>query len=575
MNFAPSPVLTLTLPPWRSRLLLAVFAGGFAFLIGRAVYLQGLHNDFLQAKGESRYSRVLEIPANRGRISDRNGEPIAISTPVKSIWAAPDEVHMDKQQVARLASLLELSPREIQKRLKDARGEFVFLKRQVSPETAARVAELRIPGLSESREYRRYYPLGDVMAHVLGFTGADDVGQEGVELAFQEQLAGKPGSRRVIKDRLGQIVEDVESIRAAQNGRDLALALDSRIQNVAFTQLKSAVLRHRARAGAIVVMDVNTGEILALANVPTYNPNNRSRLSGAQLRNRAVTDTFEPGSTLKPFTIALALESGRVRPDTVIATGSGSLTIGPATIHDAHAERALTVAQVIQKSSNVGAAKIALSLTAQSMWEMFEHVGFGAPPGLDFPGEASGKLRPYRTWRTIEQATMSYGHGISVSLVQLIRAYSIFARDGELVPLSLLKVDAPPVVRRVVSAQTARMVRAMLELAVQRGGTAPRAQIAGYRVAGKTGTAHKQEDGHYATDKYVSSFVGFAPASRPRLAIAVMIDEPTGEYYGGKVAAPVFAEVMASALRILDVAPDAPIKPIELPDESDEIKESV
>jgi cell division protein FtsI (penicillin-binding protein 3) len=575
VNFAPSPVLTLTLPPWRSRLLLGVFAAAFAFLLGRAVYLQGLHNDFLQAKGESRYSRVLEIPANRGRITDRNGEPIAISTPVKSIWAVPEEVRMDRQQLTRLSALLELPAREIQKRLKDARGEFVFLKRQVPPETAARVAELRIPGLSESREYRRYYPGGEVMAHVLGFTGADDVGQEGVELAFQDQLAGKPGSRRVIKDRLGQIVEDVESIRAAQNGRDLTLAIDSRIQNVAFGQLKSAVLRHRARAGAIVVMDVATGEVLALANVPTYNPNNRSRLSGAQLRNRAVTDTFEPGSTLKPFTIALALETGRVRPDTLIATAPGSLTIGPATIRDAHAERALTVAQVIQKSSNVGAAKIALSLPAESMWEMFQHVGFGAPPGLDFPGEASGKLRPYRSWRTIEQATMSYGHGISVSLVQLIRAYSVFARDGELVPLSLLKIDAPPATHRVVSAQTARMVRAMLELAVHSGGTAPRAQIAGYRVAGKTGTAHKQEDGHYAPDKYVSSFVGFAPASHPRLAIAVMLDEPTGEYYGGRVAAPVFAEVMAAALRILDVAPDAPIKPIELPNESDEIKESV
>jgi cell division protein FtsI (penicillin-binding protein 3) len=575
VNFAPSPVLTLTLPTWRSRLLLAAFAAGFACLAGRSVYLQGLRNDFLQAKGESRYSRVLEIPANRGRITDRSGEPLAISTPVKSIWAVPEEVRMDPRQLARLAALLEIPAREIQKRIKEARGEFVFLKRQVSPETAARVAELRIPGLSESREYRRYYPGGDVMAHVLGFTGADDVGQEGVELAFQDQLAGKPGSRRVIKDRLGQIVEDVESIRAAQNGRDLTLALDSRIQNVAFGQLKSAVLRHRARAGAIVVMDVNTGEVLALANYPTYNPNNRNRLSGAQLRNRAVTDTFEPGSTLKPFTIAVALESGRVRPDTVIATAPGSLTIGPATIRDAHAERALTVAQVIQKSSNVGAAKIALSLPAESMWEMFQHVGFGAPPGLDFPGEAQGKVRPYRTWRTIEQATMSYGHGISVSLVQLIRAYSIFARDGELVPLSLLKLDAPPAAHRVISAQTARMVRAMLELAVQRGGTAPRAQIAGYRVAGKTGTAHKQEDGHYAPDKYVSSFVGFAPASHPRLAIAVMIDEPSGDYYGGKVAAPVFAEVMASALRILDVAPDAPIKPIDLPDESDEIKESV
>lgn len=575
MNFAPSPVLTLTLPPWRSRLLLVAFAGAFVFLLGRAVYLQGLHNDFLQAKGESRYSRVLEIPANRGRISDRNGEPVAISTPVKSVWAVPEEVRMDRRQLSRLAALLELPPREIQKRLKDARGDFVFLKRQIPPETAARVAELRIPGLSESREYRRYYPGGDVMAHVLGFTGVDDSGQEGVELAFQDRLAGKPGSRRVIKDRLGQIVEDVESIRAAQNGRDLTLALDARIQNVAFGQLKSAILRYRARAGAIVVVDVNTGEVLALANFPTYNPNNRSRLSGAQLRNRAVTDTFEPGSTLKPFTIALALESGRVRPDTVIATAPGSLSIGPAIIRDAHAERALTVAQVIQKSSNVGAAKIALSLPAEAMWEMFQHVGFGAPPGLDFPGEASGKLRPYRSWRTIEQATMSYGHGISVSLVQLVRAYSIFARDGELVPLSLLKLDAPPPVQRVVSAHTARMVRAMLELAVHRGGTAPRAQIAGYRVAGKTGTAHKQENGSYAPDKYVSSFVGFAPASRPRLAIAVMIDEPKGEYYGGKVAAPVFAEVMAAALRILDVAPDAPIRPIELPDESDEIRESV
>jgi cell division protein FtsI (penicillin-binding protein 3) len=575
VNFASSPVLTLTLPPWRSRLLLAGFAGAFMFLLGRAVYLQGLQNSFLQAKGESRYSRVLEIPANRGRITDRNGEPLAISTPVKSIWAVPDEVRMDRRQLTRLAALLDLPPREIEKRLKDTRGDFVFLKRQISPETAARVAELRVPGLSESREYRRYYPGGDVMAHVIGFTGVDDAGQEGVELAFQGQLAGKPGSRRVIKDRLGQIVEDVESIRAAQNGRDLALALDTRIQNVAFGQLKSAVLRHRARAGAIVVVDVNTGEVLALANFPTYNPNNRSRLSGAQLRNRAVTDSFEPGSTLKPFTIALALETGRVHPDTVITTAPGTLTIGPATIRDAHAERALTVAQVIQKSSNVGAAKIALSLPAEAMWEMFQHVGFGAPPGLDFPGEASGKLRPYRSWRTIEQATMSYGHGISVSLVQLIRAYSIFARDGELMPLSLLKLDVPPTPQRVVSAQTARMVRAMLELAVHSGGTAPRAQIAGYRVAGKTGTAHKQENGGYAPDKYVSSFVGFAPASRPRLAIAVMIDEPTGEYYGGKVAAPVFAEVMAAALRILDVAPDAPIKPIELPDESDEIKESV
>jgi cell division protein FtsI (penicillin-binding protein 3) len=435
---------------------------------------------------------------------------------------------------------------------------------------------LHIPGLFQSREYRRYYPSGDVMAHVLGFTGADDVGQEGIELAFQERLAGKPGSRRVIKDRLGQTVEDIESIKAAQDGNDLTLALDARIQNLAFSYLKAAVAQNRAKAGGVVVLDVDTGELLALANVPTYNPNNRSKLAGAQLRNRAVTDTFEPGSTLKPFTIALALEAGRVRPESVIQTAPGTLSIGGATIRDAHVERSLTVAQVIQKSSNVGAAKIALGLSPESMWEMFRDVGFGSVPGLGFPGEATGKVRPYRSWKPIEQATMSYGHGIAVSLVQLARAYSVFARDGELVPLSLVRVDAPPAGRRVMAPKTAVAVRAMLEMAVNRDGTAPRAQIVGYRVAGKTGTAHKEEDGAYAHDKYVSSFVGFAPASHPRLVVAVMIDEPSaGRYYGGTVAAPVFAQIMAGALRVLDVAPDGPMRPIELPPEGQEVKESV
>jgi len=576
MNFATSPVLTLTLPTWRSRLLLGVFLAGFVVLLGRAAYLQGLNNDFLQAKGESRYSRVIETPANRGRILDRNGEALAISTPVKSVWAIPEEVQLDRRELARLAGLLELPPRDIEKRLAGEDREFVFLKRQISPEIADRVADLHITGLFQNREYRRYYPGGEVMAHVLGFTGADDVGQEGIELAYQDVLAGKSGSRRVIKDRLGQIVEDVESIKGAQDGQDLALALDSRIQNLAFGQLKAAVEQHRAKAGSAVVLDVNTGEVLALVNYPTYNPNNRSRLSGAQLRNRAVTDTFEPGSTLKPFTIALALEAGRVRSNTVIQTWPGSLSIGPATIRDAHVERALTVAQVIQKSSNVGAAKIALSLPAQSMWQMFESVGFGAAPRLGFPGEATGKLRPYRSWRPIEQATMAYGHGISVSLIQLARAYSVFARDGDIVPLSLLRTDAPAAGQRVVSPETAHAVRAMLELAVQAGGTAPRAQIMGYRVAGKTGTAHKEENGGYAPNKYVSSFVGFAPASRPRLVIAVMIDEPTdGKYYGGTVAAPVFAQLMSGALRILDVQPDGPMEPIKLPADDEEIKESV
>jgi len=576
VNFATSPVLELKLPVWRSRLLALVIFSGFAVLTGRAVYLQGLHNDFLQAKGESRYGRIIEISANRGRITDRHGEMLAVSTPVKSIWAIPDEVKLEPPQLARLAALLEMPPQEIRKRIEETGRDFVFIKRQIPPEVADRVAELRIPGLFQNREYRRYYPGGEVMAHVLGFTGAEDAGQEGVELAFHDHLAGKPGSRRVIRDRLGQIVEDVESIRAAQEGKDLSLALDARIQSLAFSQLKAAVDQHRAKAGGIVVLDMSTGEVLALANLPTYNPNNRARLSGAQLRNRAVTDTFEPGSTLKPFTIATALESGRVTPQTLIQTAPGSLTIGTATIRDAHAEGMLTVEQVIQKSSNVGAAKIALSLPAESMWNMFQSVGFGAAPQLGFPGEANGRVRPYKTWRPIEQATMAYGHGIAVSLLQLAHAYSVFARDGEMIPLSLVRVDAPRTPQVVISVQTARRVRHMLELAVQPGGTAPRAQIMGYRVGGKTGTAHKQENGTYAAHKYVSSFVGFAPASSPRLVIAVMIDEPSnGQYYGGAVAAPVFARVMEGALRLTGVLPDAPMKPIELPAEGQEVKESI
>ncbi len=575
MNYAASPVLTLRLPLWRSRLLLALIAGGFLVLAGRAVYLQGLNNDFLQQKGESRYSRLLEISANRGKITDRHGEALAISTPVKSVWAIPEEVQFSSQQRAKLAALLELPQREIDKRLNEATS-FVYLKRQIPPEVAERVSELRIPGLFQNREYRRYYPGGEVMAQVLGFTGADDAGQEGIELAFQSTLAGKSGSRRVIKDRMGQIVEDTQSIREAQNGRDLALALDAKLQNLAFSQLKLAVDNNKAKAGAIVVLDARTGEVLALANLPTYNPNNRNRLSGAQLRNRVITDTFEPGSTLKPFTVALAIEDGKVTPESMIATASGSLSIGRATIHDAHHFGDMTVAQVIQRSSNVGAARIALSLPAEAMWGMFDKVGFGAAPHLGFPGAAGGKLRAYKSWRPIEQATMAYGHGISVSLLQLARAYTIFAHDGELMPLSLLRADAAPTGKQVISPATARKVRDMLELAVQPGGTAPQARVMGYRVAGKTGTAHKEENGGYAQHKYVSSFVGLAPASDPRLVIAVMLDEPSaGRYYGGAVAAPVFSAVMGGALRMLGVPPDAPLKPLELPSEGSEIKEGV
>lgn len=573
MSFAAAPAF-IRLPAWRARLVLIALVAAFAVMAVRAVYLQAVNTDFLQMKGESRFSRVLEVPATRGRILDRNGEAVAISTPVKSIWAIPEDVQATPGQLKQLARILELDVAELEKKFTDTSRDFVYLRRQIPPEQAEQVAEIGIRGIFSQREYRRYYPGGDGMAHVIGFTGAGDEGQEGIELAFQSSLAGRAGSRRVIKDRLGRIVEDIESIRAAQDGKDLTLSIDGKIQNIAFRVLKATVEAHKAKAGAIVALDVRSGEVLALANMPSYNPNNRGGLTGAQLRNRVMTDTFEPGSTLKPFTIALAVDEGRVRPDTMIRTAPGKYTIGNYTISDAHASGMLSVAQVIQKSSNVGAAKVALGLPREDMWDMFKRVGFGTSPALGFPGEAHGKVRKWRTWRPIEQATMAYGHGISVSLIQLARAYSIFARDGELVPLTLVKADMPVAGRRVISAETARAVRDMLEMAVQAGGTAPRARVMGYRVAGKTGTAHKQENRGYAAHRYIASFVGFAPVSDPRLLIAVMIDEPSnGQYYGGAVAAPAFAQVMQGALRRLGVPPDAPMRPIELPGEGEEVKE--
>jgi cell division protein FtsI (penicillin-binding protein 3) len=556
--------------------MLLILLGWFLALAARALYLQGLHNDFLQAKGESRYSRAMSLMATRGMIVDRNNEPLAISTPVESVAASPADIDLTSEQAVKLARLLEIETAELKRRLADTKREFVYLKRQLPPEQAAKIVELNVPGLFLQREYRRYYPAGEVTAHLIGFTDVDDKGQEALELAFEHSLAGKPGSRRVIKDRRGHIIEDIESIREPQHGEKLTLSIDARIQYLAFRELRKAVVEQRAKAGGIVVLDAQTGEVLAMANLPSYNPNNRGNLDPRRTRNRVVTDLFEPGSTLKPFTVAVALEAGKVKPDTLIQTSPGYLSIGNRTIHDAHPQGALTVSQVIQKSSNVGAAKIALSLSAESMWTLFKEVGFGTPPDSGFPGEVSGRLRAYSTWKPIEQATMAYGHGISVSLLQLARAYTIFARDGELPPLTLLKCDTPPELTRVLKPQTARAVRSMLELVVQPGGTAPRAQIAGYRVAGKTGTAHKLDGRHY-TNKYISSFVGFAPASNPRLIVAVMVDEASaGQYYGGSVAAPVFAAVMAGALRLLAVPPDAPVNNVVLPPPSaPEIKEEV
>jgi cell division protein FtsI (penicillin-binding protein 3) len=552
------------LPRLRAPFLFTLLLALFALLAARSLYLQWIDNEFLQEQGFSRYSRDLEVPAHRGRILDRFGEPLAISTPVKAIWAWPDKLEATPAQLKALAATLGVDPDALAARLNGGE-EFVYLKRSVAPDVAARVASLGIKGLHEDDEYRRYYPGGEVMSHVLGFTGDGDVGQEGIELAQQTWLGGAPGSRRVIINRRGDVVEDVANIRSPREGRDLELSIDSRLQYLAYRELKAAVEANKAKAGSMVILDSKTGEILALANCPSYNPNNHSHVARERMRNRALTDIFEPGSTLKPFTISAALESGKVQPSTLIDTAPGTLTIGAATIHDAHREGVLTVEQVIEKSSNVGAAKIALSLPAEKMWETLSGAGFGAAPKSGFPGEVSGRLRPAKSWRPIEQATIAFGHGIAVNLVQLARAYTIFATDGELKPVTLFKEAGPVAGAPVIKPATARAVRHMLELVTSAGGTAPKAQVPGYRVAGKTGTAHKLEGGNYV-NKYVSSFVGFAPVSNPRLVIAVMIDDPSaGQYYGGIVAAPVFSSVMGAALRLLGVPTDAPVNSLPLP----------
>ena len=561
MNYAAAIQTTgqIALPAWRSRVLFVMLLAGLAALLLRAIYLQGVNNAFLQQKGDARYGRVVDIHAHRGMITDRHGEPLAVSTPVESVWASPADVEFSMNQLLNLAKIVGLTPEELKSRLTDTSREFVYIKRQLPPEQAAKVVKLGIPGVSLQREYRRYYPGGEVTSHLIGFTDVDDNGQEGIELALQEQLGGKAGSQQVIKDRRGYIVEDVASLRAPKEGSDIALSIDSKIQSLAFREIKQAVEKHRAKGGSIVVMDARTGEVLALANWPSYNSNNREKPGMSVLRNHAVTDLFEPGSTMKPFTVAAALEAGKVRPGTVIDTAGGVLTLNGRKIHDTHPERALTVAQVIQKSSNVGTAKIALGLSPETFWRSLNENGFGALTGSEFPGEAAGKLRDYKKWRPIEQATMSYGNGISVNLLQLARAYTVFANNGELKPVTLRKQETPVAGVKIYSDATAQEVRDMMETVARPGGTAPLAQITGYRVAGKTGTAHKLENGKYV-DRYVASFVGMAPASDPRLIVAVMIDEPGGrEYYGGLVAAPVFSSVMGAALRMLSVPNDAPL----------------
>jgi cell division protein FtsI (penicillin-binding protein 3) len=560
--YTSSPLLASRTPVWRSKLIVAGIAFAFVGLAGRAAWVQVIGNDFYRKQGEVRFARTLDLPANRGRIFDRNGLLLATSVPVPSIWAIPEDVERDKAKLAKLAKLLEMPVSELMKKLEEDERSFVWLKRQVDEATARQVTALDIKGVYQRKEYRRQYPEGEAAAHVVGFTSIEDHGQEGVELAFNKDLAGHPGSRRVIKDRMGRIVEDVGEQVPPSDGRDLQLSIDSKVQFFAYQKLRDAVLEHKARAGSVVVLDVQTGEVLALANYPSYNPAKRQNLTGAQLRNRALTDSFEPGSTMKPFIAALALEKGLVTPTTPIQTAPGRITIGGSTIGDSHPHGVLTVAEVIQKSSNVGTVKMAMQMQPREMWELYTQVGFGQRPQLPFPGAVGGKLRAHKTWRPIEQATMSYGYGLSASLFQLARAYSVFARDGELVPVTLLKAEGPAAGVRVFKPENARAVRQMLHLATLNGGTAPKAQAMGYSVGGKTGTAHKQEGKGYAERKYRGWFVGLAPVDQPRIVVAVMIDEPSaGKYYGGDVAAPVFSATVQQTLRMLGVQPDMNVKP--------------
>lgn len=574
-----APVV-VKLPAWRRRVLLILVLLGFATLLGRSVYLQGVHKKFLQHEGDARYSRNLVLTSQRGKITDRNGQLLASSTPVESVWASPPDVEITATQTKEMATLLGLKANEISKKLVNTEREFVYLKRRISPELAKKVMALGISGIDLQREYKRYYPAEEVSAHLVGFTGpgdkgAGDKGLEGFELAMNKALSGTDGSRRVIKDRSGHIIEDLQAVKVPLDGRDVALSIDLRVQYLAYRELAKAVAANKAAAGSVIVLDAKTGEVLAMANVPTYNPNNPVNIKG-KTRNRAIIDNYEPGSTLKPVTAAAALESGQYTSETKINTAPGSLSIGPATIHDSHPQGVLTVAQVIQKSSNVGASKMALSLDKAFMWGIYNDLGLGRVEGIGFPGEAAGRLRPYKTWRPIEQATMSFGHGISVTLLQMARLYTVFANEGELRPVSLLKINDAPVGQQVFSATTANHVKDMLELVVQPGGTAVKAQVLGYRVGGKTGTAHKLGDHGYVEDKYVASFVGMAPASNPRFIIAVMIDEPSnGAYYGGTVAAPVFSTIMADVLRLYAVPQDAPNNNVVLEANDEDVKEGM
>ena len=563
VNYSTSPLLASKTPPWRSRFLVALVGLSFTGLLVRALYVQVIDTQFFQKQGEARYAHTLELPASRGRIIDRGGQVLASSVAVPSFWAIPKDVDEDPAKRRDLAKILGISAAELDKKL-DPSSRFVWLRRQADDDTAARLKALDLKGVFQDREYKRKYPEGEASAHVVGFTGAEDKGQEGIELAFQKELQGRDGSRAVVKDRLGRVIEDLGDSTPAMNGQEVDLSIDSTIQFFAYQRIRDAVEANKAKAGSVVVLDAQSGEVLALANFPSYDPGNRLNLNGEQLRNRALTDVFEPGSTMKPLIVSLALETNRVKPDTLLSTGPRSVVINGWSPTDAEKHGDLTVTQVIQMSSNIGAAKLALMMQPREIYDVYTAVGLGQRPQINFPGAITGKLRPYKSWRLIEQATMAYGYGLSASLFQLAHAYTMFARDGEVIPVTMMKQPPGTITpgTRVFSAKTIQEVRAMLQLVVGPGGTSPLAAVPGYSVGGKSGTAYKQEGKGYSQHKYRSWFVGIAPISKPRIVVAVMVDEPNnGQHFGGVVAGPVFSQVVSKTLNLMNVPTDLEVKP--------------
>ncbi len=545
---------------WRHYTVMLAGLAMFVLLVVRLVQLQVMQTDFLQEESVKRIVRDHEIQAYRGMVVDRHGEPLAVSTPVKSLWINPKQIIKDNIDIRSLAAFTKINVKQLMKTLKkNSNKEFLYLQRQMSPSIARKIAALKLPGVGLKQEFKRFYPAAEVASHVVGFTNIDEQGIEGVELAFDEWLQGKLGKGRMIKDRLGRLVKDLGVINPAQAGKDLSLSIDLRLQYQAYRELKASVKQHGAKAGSLVMIDVTTGEILALVNQPAFNPNNRSELNPQAVRNRSVTDVFEPGSTVKPFTVVAALMAGNIKHETIINTHPGYLRVGKKTIRDHRDYGKLDITGILTKSSNVGVSKLALELGGENLWRSYQNLGFGKPLGLGLSGENSGKVAVRnRNWSPLQTATLSYGYGLAVTPLQLAQAYQILANDGIKQPLTLIHEDSNlnALGTQIIPKKIANQVLKMLQTVVGPQGTARRAKVDGYNVAGKTGTVHKVGKNGYEDDRYVSIFAGIAPVDNPKIVTVVVIDEPSGrEYYGGEVAAPIFSRVTQASLRLLKVAP--------------------